>query len=515
MDYYNDDDEDMINNESDDDYNDHYSDDNEGVDDVNYGFAEETTKTSRTSYVVLKEEDIRKNQRQDIERIANVLSVTESEAILLLLCYRWNVARVEEEWFSDEDRVRKSAGIFKCLVLQVKGKKIKCGICFESCKRDEIETVSCGHPFCKACWSGYITVKINDGPGCLMVKCPEPSCSAMLGQDFVNKVITKEEYKDKYYSYFLRSYVEESGNRLKWCPSPGCEHAIDFGVGIGNGSSDFDVYCSCSYGFCWNCGEDPHRPVDCETVAKWIFKNNDESENTNWILANTKPCPKCKRQIEKNQGCNHMTCREPCGHQFCWLCLRDNKSHNRTCNKFQGESEEESKRKLSKQAIDKYIHYFERWATNQSSRVKAMSDLEKLRSVHMEVLCRKQCTSESQINFTVEAWDQIIECRRVLKWTYAYGYYLSDEEKAKKRFFEYLQGEAELGLERLHQCAELELNQFLVDKTEGPNQNFDEFRKKLITLTKATKTYFENLVKALENGLDDVTLGTENKSTTK
>lgn len=35
---------------------------------------------------------------------------------------------------------------------------------------------------------------------------------------------------------------------------------------------------------------------------------------------------------------------------------------------------------------------------------------------------------------------QIVECRRVLKWTYAYGYYLPDLDKAKRQFFEYLQG---------------------------------------------------------------------------
>lgn len=35
---------------------------------------------------------------------------------------------------------------------------------------------------------------------------------------------------------------------------------------------------------------------------------------------------------------------------------------------------------------------------------------------------------------------QIVECRRVLKWTYAYGYYLHDNEHAKRQFFEYLQG---------------------------------------------------------------------------
>ena len=30
------------------------------------------------------------------------------------------------------------------------------------------------------------------------------------------------------------------------------------------------------------CLEEAHRPVDCDTVAKWILKNSAESENMNW-----------------------------------------------------------------------------------------------------------------------------------------------------------------------------------------------------------------------------------------
>ena len=71
-----------------------------------------------------------------------------------------------------------------------------------------------------------------------------------------------------------------------------------------------------------------------------------------------------------------------------------------------------------------------------------------------------------------------------------------------------LSGEAETGLERLHHCAENELKQFFI-KTEDPSDTFNAFRMKLTGLTKVTKTYFDNLVKALENGLADVTKSSE------
>ncbi|VFQ72440.1 unnamed protein product [Cuscuta campestris] len=157
---------------------------------------------------------------------------------------------------------------------------------------------------------------------------------------------------------------------------------------------------------------------------------------------------------------------------------------------------------MAKNSLERYTHYYERWATNQSSRQKAQSDLLQMQEVHLVKLSEIQCEPETQLNFIIEAWQQIVECRRVLKWTYAYGYYLPEAEKAKRQFFEYLQGEAEAGLERLHQCAEKELNGFL--NSMGPSKDFNHFRTKLSGLTTVTRNYFENLVRALENGLSDV-----------
>lgn len=43
-------------------------------------------------------------------------------------------------------------------------------------------------------------------------------------------------------------------------------------------------------------------------------------------------------------------------------------------------------------------------------------------------------------------------------------------------------GEAESGLERLHQCAEKELQTYL--NADGPSKDFNEFRTKLAGLTR-------------------------------
>ena len=75
-----------------------------------------------------------------------------------------------------------------------------------------------------------------------------------------------------------------------------------------------------------------------------------------WIIANSKKCVQCEKYIEKNGGCNHMTCKL-CGKEFCWLCLSNWKGHVASiCVKLQ--QEVEKKQKEMKEYATKMIENF-------------------------------------------------------------------------------------------------------------------------------------------------------------
>ncbi|XLR30817.1 hypothetical protein S83_058717, partial [Arachis hypogaea] len=104
------------------------------------------------------------------------------------------------------------------------------------------------------------------------------------------------------------------------------------------------------------------------------------------ILANSKPCPKYKRPIEKNQECLHMMCSSPCKFEFCWLCLGAWSDHGERTRY----DETKRRREMAKNSLERYTHYYERWASNQSarttlylsSRQKALADLHWMQIVH-------------------------------------------------------------------------------------------------------------------------------------
>eukprot|EP00798_Chlamydomonas_sp_ICE-L_P010384 gene10384-8325_t len=210
--------------------------------------------------------------------------------------------------------------------------------------------------------------------------------------EFVTEVTSPAD-QVKYKEFALRSFVEDN-RKISWCVGKGCENAVEC---------------------CIDRAADDPLDVSCDTVRKWITKNSAESENLNWILANTKPCPQCHRPIEKNQGCMHMTCSQ-CRYEFCWLCGGDRKEHR-------GPMYNCNRRDNAKQSLERYMHYFERWDAHQKARDKAILDagnaivdagkaILDASNVGADTLGSLSETSSlpiSQLKFITDAWNQVRE----------------------------------------------------------------------------------------------------------
>ncbi len=155
---------------------------------------------------------------------------------------------------------------------------------------------------------------------------------------------------------------------LKWCPAPSCSFAMECHL---TSADDLlhtvpSVTCRCGHTFCFGCPETHHEPIPCLLLRLWRKKCKDDSETANWLTANTKECPKCFASIEKNGGCNHITCRK-CQHHFCWVCLGSWQNHTGdayACNRYRDKGDKVS---ASRQQLERYLHYYTRFANHANS----------------------------------------------------------------------------------------------------------------------------------------------------
>ncbi|KAG9733149.1 hypothetical protein KCU59_g11539, partial [Aureobasidium melanogenum] len=82
-----------------------------------------------------------------------------------------------------------------------------------------------------------------------------------------------------------------------------------------------------------------------ERQARQNLRDFDNEQAEALIATITMPCPKCKVRIEKDGGCDHMTCAQ-CQYEFCYQCsanyttilAHDNRRHKRSCVYYSGKA---------------------------------------------------------------------------------------------------------------------------------------------------------------------------------
>lgn len=129
-----------------------------------------------------------------------------------------------------------------------------------------------------------------------------------------------------------------------------------------------------------------------------------------------------------------MTCTV-CKHHFCWVCMGDWSQHGSAtggyynCNLFQEKktkdssfADEEKKREEATNEITRYAHYYERYINHERSERLATNLLPKI-EVSCKILNDHMSYPWQETEFLPNACRTVIECRNVLKWTYALAFF--------------------------------------------------------------------------------------------
>jgi ariadne-1 len=236
-------------------------------------------------------------------------------------------------------------------------------------------------------------------------------------------------------------------------------------------------------------------------IQFWEKKNNNEGENVKWLLVNTKQCPTCHKHIEKNQGCNHMTCKKEvggCGYEFCWICLEDWKGHNNNynCNKFDV-TKDKDKAKI-KTELDKYVHYFDRYINHRKSRDICKKNRLSIKN-NIENLNKFFNLSYIETNFLEEGLNVVERGRRLLMNTYIFGFYMK-EKSSFKLLFEHNQNLLEKHCDFLHEHLEDETLNKIIENPDFDkfNKEFTNFKSLITNYSNSTDKYLNNLITEIE-----------------
>ena len=172
------------------------------------GDAGSSPQANKSGVRLLSAGDLAVEMSQVLSEIGEMLSVPPEAAGALMRVVKFNKERLLNGFMEDDDKLLSKAGVYKRVrcpkapplkeespgrntrSCEAKKKEdCECGIC---CDNDfepaEMYSMSCGHSFCRDCWSGFVGNKLTDGPSCVYAKCPEAGCEEVVTSVEVGEV---------------------------------------------------------------------------------------------------------------------------------------------------------------------------------------------------------------------------------------------------------------------------------------------------------------------------------------
>ncbi|XP_015475899.1 cullin-9-like [Parus major] len=364
----------------------------------------------------LSPEEAKLLMSQTVQQVQDTLSIPDDVAQHLLMHCRWNVDFLIQCYVENREALFISSGLQVQNVQPPPSPGVHCPVCVSQlCPTEKPPTLCCMHYCCKPCWREYLTTRIEQNM-VVNCTCPISECRAQPTTAFIYFIVSSQEIIAKYEKALLRHYVECCSN-LTWCTNPqGCDQIL-LKDGLGYGAA-----CSkCSWISCFNCNfPEAHYPASCSHMSRWVDDGGyyegmtSEAQSKHLAKLISKHCPNCQAQIEKNEGCLHMTCAK-CNHGFCWRCLkpwRPNHKDYYNCSAMVSKAAWQEKRFQDYNERCTFHHHAREFAVSLRNSISSIREMPKIRN----------------LTFVLDACKVLEQARKVLAYSCVYSYYNQDTE---------------------------------------------------------------------------------------
>ena len=183
------------------------------------------------------------------------------------------------------------------------------------------------------------------------VTCPSSECNILVPMDIIEMFVSPRVAR-KYLKFEQNSFEDKLDSGLvRQCPYPDCQSVVKMTENDKNGWKESlktsppisrGIDCGKFHFFCWDCGApESHAPLACSYWQQWLTRCEEVAASSGgkgnkndiaWLVTNSRQCPNCHLVIPKTDGCNHVKCTK-CHFDFCWICLRNWKTHRDQCYK--------------------------------------------------------------------------------------------------------------------------------------------------------------------------------------
>lgn len=217
----------------------------------------------------------------------------------------------------------------------------ECSICFSELPGPDFHRLLCARDrqarrthalFCRGCLTDQCTLHVREGT-LDQLKCPDTACARPLHPVDLSLLLTEDEYAR--WEGLSLSRALDAIQDLTYCPR--CQSAcLEQGGHLAQCEQ-------CMFAFCTLCSGSYHTGRECMTAEErlrvlesrsqgralseaarleLLRKKQDlknEAATMTVVRRTCKICPVCSMAVEKDGGCNKITCSN-CSAYFCWRC---------------------------------------------------------------------------------------------------------------------------------------------------------------------------------------------------